>query len=170
MYVVKIVGYLFVKPTRDGNTNNNMSYQNTVILSSQTLIIFLSLIFIPDEDLSEHFTSRSALFDTLASFFPEEMTQPRGNLIDLITIQWHERLAHDQYSHRPAVNCDIVFCKLSVPVIKPHVMLPVLVDVRLHNARAYYHNFLSWQFYFYFKAWGCWQNILLLMVVVHIEN
>ncbi|KAK2151233.1 hypothetical protein LSH36_371g00004 [Paralvinella palmiformis] len=40
-----------------------------------------------DEDLSEHFTSRSALFDTLASFFPEEMTQPRGNLIDLITIQ-----------------------------------------------------------------------------------
>jgi len=25
------------------------------------------------------------LFDTLVSFFPEHMTQPKGNLVDLIT-------------------------------------------------------------------------------------
>ena len=25
------------------------------------------------------------LFDTLVSFFPEQMTQPKGNLVDLIT-------------------------------------------------------------------------------------
>ncbi|KAJ7370745.1 Muskelin 1, intracellular mediator containing kelch motif [Desmophyllum pertusum] len=35
--------------------------------------------------LSDGFTGRTQLFDTLVSFFPEHMTQPTGNLVDLIT-------------------------------------------------------------------------------------
>lgn len=35
--------------------------------------------------LSDGFTGRTQLFDTLVSFFPEHMTQPKGNLVDLIT-------------------------------------------------------------------------------------
>ena len=31
------------------------------------------------------FVSLLQLFDTLVSFFPEHMTQPKGNLVDLIT-------------------------------------------------------------------------------------
>lgn len=34
----------------------------------------------------EHFSRRTELFDKLVSFFPENMTQPKGNLIDLIPI------------------------------------------------------------------------------------
>ncbi|CAH3026215.1 unnamed protein product [Porites evermanni] len=34
---------------------------------------------------SDGFTGRTQLFDTLVSFFPEHMTQPKGNLVDLIT-------------------------------------------------------------------------------------
>ncbi|XP_013418827.1 muskelin-like [Lingula anatina] len=41
---------------------------------------------IQDQGVHEHFTSRSKLFDTLVSFFPEEMTQPKGNLVDVITM------------------------------------------------------------------------------------
>lgn len=35
-------------------------------------------------DLGWKHTSRSQLFDQLTQFFPEHMTQPRGNLVDLI--------------------------------------------------------------------------------------
>lgn len=35
-------------------------------------------------DLGWKHTSRSLLFDQLTQFFPEHMTQPRGNLVDLI--------------------------------------------------------------------------------------
>lgn len=35
-------------------------------------------------DLGWHHNSRSMLFDKLTQFFPEHMTQPRGNLVDLI--------------------------------------------------------------------------------------
>ncbi|KAK2553923.1 Muskelin [Acropora cervicornis] len=34
---------------------------------------------------SDGFAGRTQLYDTLVSFFPEHMTQPRGNLVDLIT-------------------------------------------------------------------------------------
>nr|KAG5711490.1 hypothetical protein BaRGS_025917 [Batillaria attramentaria] len=34
----------------------------------------------------EHFSRRTELFDKLVGFFPENMTQPKGNLIDLIPI------------------------------------------------------------------------------------
>lgn len=47
----------------------------------------------PSEDIDimegeapEHFSRRTELFDKLVSFFPESMTQPKGNLIDLIPI------------------------------------------------------------------------------------
>ena len=39
----------------------------------------------------EHFSQRTELFDKLVAFFPENMTQPKGNLIDMIPIdgwQW----------------------------------------------------------------------------------
>ncbi|PFX17036.1 Muskelin [Stylophora pistillata] len=35
--------------------------------------------------LNDGFAGRTQLFDTLVSFFPEHMTQPKGNLVDLIT-------------------------------------------------------------------------------------
>jgi len=34
----------------------------------------------------EYFSQRTELFDKLASFFPENMTQPKGNLIDMIPV------------------------------------------------------------------------------------
>jgi len=39
-----------------------------------------------DADVNEHFSSRTHLFDLLVNFFPEQMTQPKGNLVDLITL------------------------------------------------------------------------------------
>ena len=42
-----------------------------------------------DEGVSEHFASRTQLFDTLVNFFPDDMTQPKGNLVDLITLSWN---------------------------------------------------------------------------------
>ncbi|XP_033744964.1 muskelin-like isoform X1 [Pecten maximus] len=35
-------------------------------------------------ETSEHYQSRTELFDKLVAFFPEQMTQPKGNLVDLI--------------------------------------------------------------------------------------
>ena len=37
-----------------------------------------------------HHRLRSRLFDTLVNFFPAEMTQPGGNLVDLIPLQQHK--------------------------------------------------------------------------------
>ncbi|KAI0218378.1 Muskelin [Lamellibrachia satsuma] len=39
-----------------------------------------------DPDVNEHFVGRTRLFDTLVSFFPEAMSQPKNNLIDLVTL------------------------------------------------------------------------------------
>lgn len=39
-----------------------------------------------EDGKSEHFGRRTELFDKLVSFFPENMTQPKGNLIDMIPI------------------------------------------------------------------------------------
>ncbi|XP_014670808.1 PREDICTED: muskelin-like [Priapulus caudatus] len=40
---------------------------------------------IADAEVEPHFHSRSQLFDILVNFFPDDMAQPKGNLIDLIT-------------------------------------------------------------------------------------
>ncbi|CAI9718917.1 muskelin-like isoform X1 [Octopus vulgaris] len=40
-----------------------------------------------DVEVSKHFHSRTRLFDLLVNYFPENMTQPKGNLIDLITLK-----------------------------------------------------------------------------------
>ncbi|XP_039250977.2 muskelin-like [Styela clava] len=37
-------------------------------------------------DIDENFVERTKLFDALASYFPEEMTQPSGNIIDLMQL------------------------------------------------------------------------------------
>jgi hypothetical protein len=42
---------------------------------------------IADTEVHEHFGSRTQLFDTLVTFFPDDMTQPKGNLPDLIPLQ-----------------------------------------------------------------------------------
>ncbi|XP_067684074.1 muskelin-like isoform X1 [Haliotis asinina] len=39
-----------------------------------------------DTDVSEHFQSRTDLFDLLVNYFPDHMTQPKGNLVDLIPL------------------------------------------------------------------------------------
>ena len=44
------------------------------VLSSLNIVIYFIVI-----------CSLLQLFDTLVSFFPEHMTQPKGNLVDLIT-------------------------------------------------------------------------------------
>ncbi|KAL3852859.1 hypothetical protein ACJMK2_016468 [Sinanodonta woodiana] len=36
--------------------------------------------------MSEHYHSRTELFDELVNFFPDDMTQPKGNLIDLLPL------------------------------------------------------------------------------------
>jgi len=37
-------------------------------------------------DMSDHYQGRTNLFDQLVAFFPDNMTQPKGNLVDLIPI------------------------------------------------------------------------------------
>ncbi|KAK3101684.1 hypothetical protein FSP39_005447 [Pinctada imbricata] len=37
-------------------------------------------------DMTEHHQSRTELFDKLVTFFPDNMTQPKGNLVDLIPL------------------------------------------------------------------------------------
>ena len=52
-----------------------------------TSILLLSHMFYftgVDGRNGEHFNKRTELFDQLVSFFPENMTQPKGNLVDLI--------------------------------------------------------------------------------------
>uniref|UniRef100_T1J0F1 Muskelin N-terminal domain-containing protein n=1 Tax=Strigamia maritima TaxID=126957 RepID=T1J0F1_STRMM len=38
-----------------------------------------------DSEMDEKYKGRTQLFDALVTFFPEHMTQPKGNLVDLIT-------------------------------------------------------------------------------------
>ena len=44
------------------------------------------ICYILDDPSTAQFQQRTRLFDTLVSFFPDEMTQPKGNLVDLITL------------------------------------------------------------------------------------
>lgn len=37
-----------------------------------------------DPDLN--YINRTKVFDTIVEFFPEEMTQPKGNLVDLVLV------------------------------------------------------------------------------------
>lgn len=37
-------------------------------------------------DVDQTYAQRTQLFDTLVNFFPESMTPPKGNLVDLITL------------------------------------------------------------------------------------
>lgn len=39
-------------------------------------------------DADEYFTARTKLFDDLVKYFPDDMTQPKGNVIDLISLHW----------------------------------------------------------------------------------
>ncbi|CAG0889290.1 unnamed protein product [Darwinula stevensoni] len=43
-------------------------------------------IFQEEVNTPAHFRSRTALYDSLVLLFPEEMTQPKGNLVDLISM------------------------------------------------------------------------------------
>lgn len=43
-------------------------------------------IFVIAGETPEHFGHRTELFDKLVTFFPENMTQPKGNLVDLIPL------------------------------------------------------------------------------------
>ncbi|KAL5014601.1 hypothetical protein ScPMuIL_008871 [Solemya velum] len=44
------------------------------------------MIDVSDQQLSENYHRRTELFDKLVSYFPESMTQPKGNLVDLIPL------------------------------------------------------------------------------------
>lgn len=48
----------------------------------------LSLLFLPlgFSDVDHTYAQRTQLFDTLVNFFPDNMTPPKGNLVDLITL------------------------------------------------------------------------------------
>lgn len=37
-------------------------------------------------DVDQTYAQRTQLFDTLVNFFPDSMTPPKGNLVDLITL------------------------------------------------------------------------------------
>lgn len=37
-------------------------------------------------DVDHTYAQRTQLFDTLVNFFPDSMTPPKGNLVDLITL------------------------------------------------------------------------------------
>lgn len=37
-------------------------------------------------DIDQTYAQRTQLFDTLVNFFPDSMTPPKGNLVDLITL------------------------------------------------------------------------------------
>lgn len=39
-----------------------------------------------DPEASQHFTARTKLFDSLVKYFPDDMTQPKGNIIDQISL------------------------------------------------------------------------------------
>ena len=56
------------------------------VASLQTVVICFSVECLAAPTSSSHYSSRTQLFDTLVNFFPEEMTQPKGNLVDLITL------------------------------------------------------------------------------------
>lgn len=50
------------------------------------LIYFSFVVFSDDLSVDENYKRRSQLFDQLTEFFPEHMTQPKENLIDLIVL------------------------------------------------------------------------------------
>jgi len=38
----------------------------------------------PDLDPDSNYINRTKVFDAIVEFFPEDMTQPKGNLVDLV--------------------------------------------------------------------------------------
>lgn len=58
--------------------------------------MYIVTVSVLDSDVHHHFHSRTQLFDTLVSFFPDEMTQPKGNLVDLIMLSWNEAMKQHQ--------------------------------------------------------------------------
>ena len=42
--------------------------------------------------MSENFQRRTELFDLLVNYFPDHMTQPKENLLDLIPLDWRQSL------------------------------------------------------------------------------
>lgn len=48
--------------------------------------ISLYLSFTGFSDVDHTYAQRTQLFDTLVNFFPDSMTPPKGNLVDLITL------------------------------------------------------------------------------------
>lgn len=50
------------------------------------LTIFFFFLLETFAHMSKHYQSRTELFDQLVSFFPDNMTQPKGNLVDLIPL------------------------------------------------------------------------------------
>ena len=53
------------------------------LLSRVTFFFFFP---VSDSDSTECYHKRTELFDLLVEFFPDNMTQPKGNLVDLIPI------------------------------------------------------------------------------------
>ena len=49
--------------------------------------LLLLFLYNTDTDVTEHFVSRTKLFDKLVDFFPNEMTPPKANLVDLIVLE-----------------------------------------------------------------------------------
>ncbi|XP_070558105.1 muskelin-like [Ptychodera flava] len=69
-----------------GDPNETKEFQllaSTLFSKSCSLPDHLSTVV--NTEGFEHYTTRTLLFDTLVSYFPEDMAQPKGNLVDLIS-------------------------------------------------------------------------------------
>ena len=61
-------------------------------------------------DTSGHHTARTELFDQLVAFFPEHMSQPKGNLVDLIPLTWVTPTTPTTVSFSPQKFIRILSC------------------------------------------------------------
>lgn len=50
------------------------------------LVLFITVNISGFSDVDQTYAQRTQLFDTLVNFFPDNMTPPKGNLVDLITL------------------------------------------------------------------------------------
>lgn len=84
------------------------------------LCLFLDSILM---DTSGHHTARTELFDQLVAFFPEHMSQPKGNLVDLIPLTWeHPHHPHHRLFLPPVIYQNFVFClKIITDILSLHV-------------------------------------------------
>lgn len=85
---IQALGYLQTELAQTVNHDNTDETKEFHLLASS---LFRPNVDVPDHLLNvqskeenAHHTTRTTLFDTLVSFFPEDMSQPRGNLVDLI--------------------------------------------------------------------------------------